>query len=121
MKRNDYSAGDNDQRPWGWWKVLDTGDGYVVKEIGVNPGEILSLQSHEHRTEHWVIIAGVAEVTLGDRQIIRRPDETVFIPVGTRHRIANVGEEEMRFVEVQTGNILSEDDIVRYEDVYGRL
>ena len=100
--------------------MLATGDGYAVKEIVVNPGEILSLQSHDHRAEHWIVMSGVAEVTLGNQVLRREANETVFIPVGTRHRIANVGETPMCFVEVQTGDVLSEEDIERFDDRYGR-
>ena len=117
---NEYETGASDERPWGKWTVLATGDGYVVKEIEVKPGEILSLQSHDYRAEHWIITEGEAEVTLGDDVLVRRANETVFIPVGTRHRITNSGTSRMRFIEVQTGDVLSEDDIQRYEDRYGR-
>ncbi len=120
MAVNNYEPGASDDRPWGRWVVLACGDGYVLKEITVNPGETLSLQSHEHRSEHWVIIGGTAHVTLGDEELVRRVDETVFIPAGTRHRIANRGQSPLRFVELQTGSILSEDDIQRFEDRYGR-
>jgi len=117
---NEYEAGVSDDRPWGRWTVLFSGGGFVVKEIEVKPGAALSLQSHEHRAEHWIVLEGVAEVTVGDEVFERRADETVFIPVGARHRIANIGASLLRFVEVQTGNILSEADIRRYEDRYGR-
>ncbi len=117
---NEYEAGASDERPWGTWTVLATGDGYAVKEIVVKPGEVLSLQSHEHRSEHWIVIAGTAEATVGEEVVRRGQNESVFIPAGTRHRIANVGDVPMRFVEVQTGDLLSEDDIQRYEDRYGR-
>lgn len=117
---NEYVEGDSDERPWGRWTVLATGDGYAVKEIVVNPGEILSLQSHEYRSEHWIVIEGSAEVTVGDTVSRRECNETVFIPRQTKHRIANVGASSMRFVEVQTGDKLAEDDIKRYEDRYGR-
>ncbi|MEO1247351.1 MAG: phosphomannose isomerase type II C-terminal cupin domain [Pseudomonadota bacterium] len=117
---NEYATGASDDRPWGRWTVLSSGDGYVVKEIAVKPGEILSLQSHEHRAEHWIVLDGVAQVTIDDEVIERRANETAFIPVGARHRIANIGDTLMRFVEVQTGEVLSEDDIRRYEDRYGR-
>lgn len=115
-----YSVGDEDERPWGRWEVLACGEGYVVKELTVNPGEILSLQSHEHRAEHWVIIEGQAEVTLGETTSRKTKDETLFIPIGAKHRIANTGKAPLRFVEIQTGAILSESDFVRYEDNYGR-
>lgn len=117
---NEYEVGASDERPWGRWTVLAAGEGFVVKEIVVNPGEILSLQSHRHRSEHWVIIAGTAAVTLGDEEFRREVNESVHIPAGVRHRIANPGSELMRFVEIQTGAILSEDDIERFEDRYGR-
>ena len=117
---NEYEAGASDERPWGTWRVLAIGDGYAVKEIVVKPGEVLSLQSHDHRSEHWIVIAGTAVATVGDDVLRREANESVFIPAGTRHRIANVGDTPMRFVEVQTGDLLSEDDIHRYEDRYGR-
>ena len=117
---NEYEPGESDERPWGKWIVLATGEGFAVKEIVVNPGEVLSLQSHEHRSEHWIVLAGVAEMTLGEETLRREVNETAFIPAGTKHRIANVGPTPMRFVEVQTGDILSEDDIERYDDRYGR-
>ena len=117
---NEYQPGSSDDRPWGRWTVLACGDGYVVKEIVVNAGEVLSLQSHQHRAEHWVVIAGVAEVTVGEKVFSRSKNESVHIPVGTRHRIANIGSEPLRFIELQTGALLSEDDIERFEDRYGR-
>ena len=117
---NEYATGASDTRPQGRWTVLFSGNGYVVKEIEVNPGEVLSLQSHDHRAEHWVVVEGVAEVTIDDTVVQRRANETAFIPVGARHRIANAGDTAMRFIEVQTGDVLSEDDIHRFEDRYGR-
>ena len=117
---NTYKPGESDDRPWGKWTVLGTGDGYAIKEIIVNPGEVLSLQSHEHRAEHWIVVQGVAEVTVDDTVSRRGVNESVFIPLKAKHRIANVGEEPMRFIEVQTGSILVEDDIQRYDDRYGR-
>ena len=121
QKRVDYRPGESDDRPWGRWTVLATGDGYAVKEIEVNPGEVLSLQSHDHRAEHWVILAGIARVTVGDTETICEANETAYIPVGAKHRIANVGDVPMRFIEVQTGELLAEDDIHRYDDRYGRV
>ena len=119
-ERIDYRPGDSDERPWGRWTVLATGNGYAVKEIEVNPGEILSLQSHDHRDEHWVILAGTACVTIDGQETIHKANGTAYIPVGAKHRIANIGDDQMRFIEVQTGAILTEDDIHRYEDRYGR-
>jgi mannose-6-phosphate isomerase-like protein (cupin superfamily) len=118
--RNDYKIGASSNRPWGRWAVLATGDGFAVKEISVNPGHILSLQSHQHRAEHWVILNGQAEVTLDGKTFSRGADEAVFIPAMTKHRIANSGETMLTFIEVQTGLILSEEDIERFDDRYGR-
>ena len=118
--RNDYTAGQSDERPWGSWTVLAVGDGFVVKKITVNPGHLLSLQSHRYRAEHWTILAGTAEVTVGDETYQRTADESVFIPATARHRIANVGNETMTFIEIQTGPVLSEDDIERFDDRYNR-
>ena len=118
--RIDYRPGDSDERPWGRWTVLATGDGYAIKEIEVDPGEILSLQSHDHRAEHWVVLAGTACVTVGNDETVCTAGETSYIPVGAKHRIANTGDIPMRFIELQTGAVLSEDDQHRYDDRYGR-
>jgi mannose-6-phosphate isomerase-like protein (cupin superfamily) len=115
-----YKAGDSDTRPWGTWLVLDVGPRHVVKRISVHPGKILSLQLHHHRDEHWVIVQGAATVTVGDAVVERNENETVFIPRGTMHRIANNTDRMMEFIEIQTGDDLREDDIVRLEDAYGR-
>ena len=118
---NDYVVGEFSDRPWGHWVVLASGDGFVIKEISVNSGHELSLQSHQHRAEHWVILAGDAEVTLGEATMYRSVDESVFIPANSVHRIRNVGNDMLTFIEIQTGSLLSEDDIERFEDRYGRL
>jgi len=118
--QNDYEVGASSNRPWGRWAVLATGDGFVVKEISVNPGHVLSLQSHEHRAEHWVILKGQAEVTVSGKKSTRVANSSVFIPAMAKHRIANIGETMLIFIEVQTGAILSEEDIVRFDDRYGR-
>lgn len=115
-----YRRGDNDERPWGRWEVLDTGDGFAVKRISVKPGAILSLQLHHHRAEHWVVVRGRARVTRGSETLELARDEIVFIPVETAHRIENVGEDLLEFIEVQIGDRLDESDIVRLEDRYGR-
>lgn len=115
-----YKRGDSDTRPWGTWEVLDTGDKHTVKRILVNPGQILSLQYHHHRSEHWIIVKGTATVTLGEEEFEKQENENVYIPCGEKHRIANKTEEDMIFIEVQTGDTLDEDDIVRLEDSYGR-
>jgi len=115
-----YIAGDSDDRPWGRWEVLAVGDGFAVKRITVRPGQILSLQYHHHRAEHWIVLAGEAEVTLDGELLRKHRDEAVHIPVGARHRIANPGTEDLVFIEIQTGDRLEEEDIVRLEDSYGR-
>ena len=115
-----YERGAHDTRPWGTWEVLDTGDRHTVKKIVVVPNGTLSLQSHDHRDEHWIIVDGTAQVTVGDEIFTARANTPVFI-WKTRHRIRNSGDVPMTFIEVQTGDDLDENDIVRYEDVYGRV
>ena len=118
---NNYKKGDKDNRPWGTWEVLDAGAGFCVKKIKVTPHNILSLQSHHFRSEHWVIIKGEAIVTLGTEKLNKKVNDTVFIPVMTKHRIQNDTETDMEFIEIQLGDNLDENDIVRYEDIYGRV
>jgi mannose-6-phosphate isomerase-like protein (cupin superfamily) len=115
-----YSRGQSDERPWGRWEVLDIGERHIVKRITVNSGHKLSLQYHDHRSEHWVIVRGKALVTLGEENMTRAENETVYIPVGTVHRVGNEGPDVLEFIEIQTGEILSEDDITRVDDNYGR-
>ncbi len=107
-------------RPWGSYTVLIEGDGYKVKKIVVNPGARLSLQMHYHRSEHWTVISGTGKVTLDDREIIFRENESTFIPIGTRHRLENPGMIPLEVIEVQCGKYLGEDDIVRFDDDYDR-
>jgi mannose-6-phosphate isomerase len=109
-----------DERPWGNFTVLDEGDGYKVKRIEVLPGKRLSYQKHARRAEHWFIARGVAKVTLDDRDITLSAGEYVDIPVGAAHRIENPGVEKVIFIEVQRGDYLGEDDIVRLQDDFGR-
>jgi mannose-1-phosphate guanylyltransferase/mannose-6-phosphate isomerase len=118
--RGEASAHGEEHRPWGRFKVLHEGPGFKVKEIVVEPGGRLSLQSHEHRAEHWVVVAGTARVTVGEEILTLQPNQSVHIPLGARHRMENPGEVPMHLIEVQCGDYLGEDDIVRYEDVYGR-
>ena len=118
---NNYQRGQKDSRPWGTWEVTDCGEGFCVKHIMVQPGGILSLQSHQFRAEHWVIVSGTATVTLGEQKLEKKAGESVFIPAQTKHRIQNTSSAPMDFVEVQCGANLDENDIVRYEDVYGRV
>ena len=115
-----YHAGDYDTRPWGTWEVLAVGHNYIVKRIIVNPDQQLSLQLHHHRDEHWIIADGVAEVTLDDRVFTAPANTPIFIRVGQKHRIANRTQTPIVFIEVQTGETLDENDIVRLEDNYGR-
>ena len=107
-------------RPWGWYETLCLGGRFQVKRIMVKPGGVLSLQSHMHRSEHWVVVEGTAEVTIGAEVRLVTENEGVYIPLGTVHRMANRGQLPMYLIEVQTGAYLGEDDITRYEDVYDR-
>ncbi|RYH10992.1 mannose-1-phosphate guanylyltransferase/mannose-6-phosphate isomerase [Tropicimonas sp. IMCC6043] len=107
-------------RPWGWYETLCIADRFQVKRIMVHPGGKLSLQSHHHRSEHWVVVSGTAEVTVGEEVKLVTENQSVYIPLGTVHRMANPGKLPMLLIEVQTGSYLGEDDILRYEDVYGR-
>ena len=109
-----------DHRPWGWFESLALGQRFQVKRIVVNPGAALSLQSHEHRAEHWIVVAGTARVTIDDKVMDVAENQSVYIPRGAIHRMENLGTVPMILIEVQTGNYLGEDDIVRYQDVYAR-
>ena len=109
-----------DNRPWGWYETLALSDRFQVKRIVVKPGGCLSLQSHFHRSEHWIVVAGTAKVTIGEEVKLVTENESVYIPLGTIHRMENPGKLPMVLIEVQTGNYFGEDDIVRYEDVYAR-
>jgi mannose-1-phosphate guanylyltransferase / mannose-6-phosphate isomerase len=108
-------------RPWGWYERLALGDRYHVKCIMVSPGATLSLQSHYHRSEHWVVVKGAIEVTKDDEVIMLSENQSTFVPVGSKHRMKNPGKIPAFLIEVQCGSYLGEDDIVRYEDVYGRV
>jgi mannose-1-phosphate guanylyltransferase/mannose-6-phosphate isomerase len=118
--RPEASAHGTEQRPWGSFQVLHEGPGFKVKEIVVTPGGRLSLQSHRHRAEHWVVVAGTAKVTVDEQILLLQPNQSVHIPLGARHRMENPGAVSMHLIEVQCGTYLGEDDIIRYEDVYGR-
>ena len=118
---NSYQKGAKDTRPWGTWEVVEVGDSFCVKKICVTPHNILSLQSHDFRSEHWIIVKGTAVVTLGEEKILKNTGEHVYIPVKTKHRIQNDSEQMLEFIEVQCGEKLDENDIIRYEDVYGRV
>ncbi|MDQ7989778.1 MAG: mannose-1-phosphate guanylyltransferase/mannose-6-phosphate isomerase [Candidatus Dactylopiibacterium sp.] len=107
-------------RPWGWYDSIDMGQRFQVKRIVVNPGATLSLQMHHHRAEHWIVVSGTAEVTNGDKVLLLGENQSTYIPLGTVHRLANPGKLPLEIIEVQSGSYLGEDDIVRYEDTYGR-
>ena len=107
-------------RPWGYYEGLDAGPAFQVKRLGVNPGASLSLQLHHHRAEHWVVVSGVATVTVGEKVFDLNPNESCYIPLETLHRLQNLTEEPLEIIEVQSGSYLGEDDIVRFEDNYGR-
>jgi mannose-6-phosphate isomerase-like protein (cupin superfamily) len=107
-------------RPWGTYTVLEEGAGFKIKRIVVKPGASLSLQMHYHRSEHWIVVSGTAKVVNGDQEILVRTNESTFIPAGHRHRLENPGRVDLVMIEVQSGSYLEEDDIVRFEDRYGR-
>ena len=107
-------------RPWGSYEGIDSGDRFQVKRITVNPGSELSLQKHFHRAEHWVVVRGTAVVTRDEEKILLREDESTYISLGTVHRLENPGKIPLELIEVQSGSYLGEDDIVRFEDTYGR-
>ena len=109
-----------DRRPWGTFTVLDEGDNFKVKRIEVLPGKRLSYQKHSQRAEHWVVVQGTAKVTLDDRDHIVEAGQAIDIAIGSAHRVENPGEELLVFIEVQRGNYLGEDDIVRLQDDFGR-
>lgn len=107
-------------RPWGTYSVLEEGNHFKIKRIEVRPGASLSLQMHYHRSEHWIVVSGMAKVTNGDHEIFIRTNESTFIPAGCRHRLENPGKVDLIMIEVQSGEYLGEDDIVRFSDHYGR-
>lgn len=109
-----------DHRPWGWYETLVLADRFQVKRIHVHPGAALSLQSHVHRSEHWIVVAGTAKVTVDDRVQLLSENQSIYIPLGAVHRMENPGRVPMVLIEVQTGPYLGEDDIIRYEDIYAR-
>ena len=120
MNKNNYKLGESDVRPWGKWKVTAVGDGFIKKEIEVNPGEILSLQRHDHREEEWTIVKGQGCVTLNGKRHEANVGDVFIIPVGAWHRLENIGKGALVCHETQTGDILDENDIERKEDKYAR-
>jgi mannose-1-phosphate guanylyltransferase/mannose-6-phosphate isomerase len=107
-------------RPWGYYQSIDRGARYQVKRIVVRPGGCLSLQKHYHRAEHWVVVRGAAEVTLDGKVELMHENESIYLPIGSSHRLANPGKIDLELIEVQTGSYFGEDDIVRFDDVYNR-
>ena len=107
-------------RPWGWYQTMDLGERFRVKRIVVKPGAKLSLQKHHHRAEHWVVVRGTAEVTRDDEVLVLHENESIYLPIGSVHRLANPGRIPVEIIEVQTGTYLEEDDIIRIEDEFGR-
>ena len=107
-------------RPWGSYETLVMSERFQVKRIVVNPGEVNSLQLHYHRAEHWVVVSGTAEVTVDDKVVLLSENQSIYVPLGVKHRIKNPGTIPLVFIEVQSGAYLGEDDIVRLQDNYGR-
>ena len=107
-------------RPWGWYDSVDEGKRFKVKRIMVKPGASLSLQSHQHRAEHWIVVKGIAEVVNGENVISLKENQSTYIAQGTKHRLSNPGKEPLEIIEVQSGSYLGEDDIERFEDLYQR-
>ena len=120
MKRPEASEHRRSHRPWGYYQSIDRGGRYQVKRIVVKPGGRLSLQKHYHRAEHWVVVRGTAEVTLNEAIKLVHENESIYLPIGSVHRMANPGKIDLELIEVQTGSYLGEDDIIRIEDVYNR-
>lgn len=108
-------------RPWGWYDSVDASERYQVKRITARPGAQLSLQMHHHRAEHWIVVSGTALVTKGDETFLLTENQSTYIPIGEIHRLENPGKTDLEMIEVQSGSYLGEDDIVRLEDVYGRI
>jgi len=119
-RRNEWKLHREVYRPWGKYDLIDTGEHYQAKRITVKPGAKLSVQMHNHRAEHWIIVSGEARVTNGDKTFLLFENESTYIPVGVTHALENPGKEELELIEVQSGSYLGEDDIVRFEDLYGR-
>ena len=109
-----------DYRPWGWYESIALGPRFQVKRIVVNPGASLSLQSHNHRSEHWIVVEGTAKVTIDNEVKMVTENQSVYIPLGAVHRMENPGKSHITLIEVQTGSYFGEDDIIRYQDIYAR-
>ncbi len=110
----------SEERPWGSWTILETGPNYKIKRLEVTPGHKLSLQMHFHRSEHWIVLSGTAKVTKNGDELIVRVGESTFVPSGTKHRLENPGGIPLVIIEIAQGEHITEDDIVRFDDDYGR-
>ncbi len=119
--RSEHTLHRQVHRPWGWYNSIDSGPRFQVKRIMVKPGASLSLQKHHHRAEHWIVVTGTAEITNGDQVLLLTENQSTYIPLGQVHRLANPGKVPLEIIEVQSGSYLGEDDIVRFEDTYGRV
>ena len=119
-QREEHTIHRKVHRPWGWYDSIDEGGRFRVKRIQVKPGASLSLQKHNHRAEHWVVVTGTAEITIGDKKLLLTENQSTFIPLGEVHRLTNPGSITLEIIEVQSGSYLGEDDIIRFEDSYGR-
>ena len=120
-KRSEFKHHREVYRPWGAYDSIDTGERFQVKRITVKPGAKLSVQMHHHRAEHWIVVSGTAKVTNGDKDILLTENQSTYIPVGVIHALENPGKLPLELIEVQSGSYLGEDDIVRFEDKYGRV
>ncbi len=120
LDRSEYKLSNKVYRPWGWYETLESGETFQIKRICVLPSKSISLQKHNHRSEHWTLVKGTAQVTLGDEILNLKEDQSVYIPKGEIHRIENLGKDDIEFIEVQYGSYLEEDDIERFEDMFGR-
>jgi mannose-1-phosphate guanylyltransferase/mannose-6-phosphate isomerase len=118
--RDEHTLHRKVHRPWGWYDNIVEAERFKVKRIMVKPGASLSLQIHHHRAEHWIVVKGTAEITNGDKVMFLTENQSTYIPQGEVHRLANTGTLPLEIIEVQSGNYLGEDDIVRFEDSYGR-
>ena len=123
LRRKSIEQADNfpkQHRPWGWYESLTNGPKFQVKKICVLVGGKLSLQSHKHRSEHWVIVEGTAKVTINNKINILKSGESTYVPLGHKHRLENEGKIPLLIIEIQIGSYLGEDDIIRYDDIYSR-
>jgi len=119
--RREYAIHRKVFRPWGWFDNLEESEKFKVKHILVKPKSAISLQKHEFRSEHWIVVKGIAEVTNGNKIFQIKENESTYIPIGQIHRLKNIGDVDLEIIEVQTGTYLGEDDIIRIEDTYGRV